>query len=161
LTALQDCQVPLAPIIGLHPMTGPFGLPVYRESPTVVGETFRPEGLRSLGSYVRRSTGLCVFTVFPTFGRHELTPTFQSSNGCWTCDPPNPHAGLLPLAGVLSFRSSSRSTLTSHSSQKRLLSMNAVTLRLAVRTWLPCLVLPPCHSPDSISGFYTAKRRCV
>jgi hypothetical protein len=44
------------------------------------------------------------------------------------------------------------STLTSHSSQKRLLSMNAVTLRLAVRTWLPCLVLPPCHSPDSISG---------
>jgi len=69
---------------------------------------FVQKGSGAWGLDVRRSTGLCFLTVFPNLS--VGTNPHRRSNLRMVvrpCDPPNPHAGLLPLQGALRFGSSS------------------------------------------------------
>jgi len=113
-------------------MTVPLGLPIYHESPTEAGETFRSEGLGSLGPYVRRSTGLSLFNR-GSYLAVGTNPHRRSNHRLVVrpCDPPNPDAGLLPLAGMLRFGWSSLAYPHVQLFAERLLSTSTVTLTLA------------------------------
>jgi len=101
-----------------------------------------------LGPYIRRSTGLLLFNPDP----HQLpdgqepTPTFQSSNGCWTFRSPKSARRFATCSRLLRFGSSSVALPSSPIRHRRLTLDDH---RYPCAGLCPCLLSSDCNLSHS------------